>query len=123
MGSVYEARHTFTGRPVALKILHPGSPVALRERLLREIRVLGAVRHPGVVEVLDAGAFGGEPYLAMEMLEGRTLEGILTSRRRLSLHDAVRVARDLCEALAFAHICGVIHRDVKPGNVMVARTE
>ncbi|MEJ7730021.1 MAG: serine/threonine-protein kinase [Polyangiaceae bacterium] len=122
MGRVFEARHLFTGRSVAIKLLHPGSSEPLRERLLREIRVLGAVRHPNIVEVLDAGTIAGEPYLAMEMLEGRTLDGILTARRTLSVADTVHIGRQVCEALAFAHVCGFAHRDIKPSNVFVART-
>ncbi|MEI8255028.1 MAG: serine/threonine-protein kinase [Deltaproteobacteria bacterium] len=124
MAIVFEAEQRFTGRAVGLKILLAGHArvPAIQERLLREARVLGAVFHPHVVEALDAGRLlDGTPYLAMEMLEGRTLEGFLTARGTLPVADVVEVARQLCEALSFVHTLGVVHRDVKPSNVMIVR--
>ncbi len=124
MAMVFEAEQRFTGRAVALKILlsdHARIP-AIQERLLREARVLGAVFHPHVVEALDAGRLqDGTPYLAMEMLEGRSLEGFLTARGTLPVPDVLETARQLCEALSFVHTFGFVHRDVKPSNVMIAR--
>jgi len=126
MSLVFEAHHKFTRRAVALKLL----PAELRGkrdirgRLLREAYALAAVRHPGFVEVLDAGVCGEHgPYVVLEMLEGRTLDGILAARRRLSIADAVQVARQVCDAIAHANARGVVHRDVKPSNVFVARSE
>jgi serine/threonine-protein kinase len=126
MGLVFEAHHRFTRRTVALKLL----PEAYRPhkeargRLLREAHALTTVRHPGIVEVLDAGVCAENgPYVVLEMLEGRTLDGILAARRRLSIDDAVQVGRQVCDAMAHAHARGVIHRDLKPSNVFVARTE
>jgi serine/threonine protein kinase len=126
MGLVYEAHHKFTRRAVALKLL----PDELRNRrdvrgrLLREAHALTTVRHPGFVEVLDAGVCAAQgPYVVMEMLEGRTLDGILAARRRLSIEDAVQVGRQVCEAIAHAHHRGVVHRDIKPSNVFIARNE
>jgi serine/threonine protein kinase len=96
----------------------------VRGRLLREAHALTTVRHPGFVEVLDAGVCATQgPYVVMEMLEGRTLDGILAARRRLSIHDTVQVGRQVCEAIAHAHHRGVIHRDIKPSNVFIARNE
>ena len=125
-GIVFEARHLFTGRSVAVKIVVPsaesGDVPALRARLQREGRALASVRHPGVVDVLDGGiAPDGTPYLVMEMLEGRTLEGLLAARTRLSIQNTVAVALQLCDALAAAHRVGIVHRDVKPGNIIVLR--
>jgi len=126
MGLVFEAHHRFTRRAVALKLL----PEELRRkkeprmRLLREAHALTNVRHPGVVEVLDAGVcaeFG--PYVVMEMLDGRTLDGILAARRRLSIADTVQVGRQVCDAVAHANSRGVVHRDLKPSNFFVARNE
>jgi serine/threonine-protein kinase len=95
-----------------------------RGRLMREAHALTTVRHPGIVEVLDAGVCAENgPYVVLEMLEGRTLDGILAARRRLSIADAVQVGRQVCDAMAHAHARGVIHRDLKPSNVFVARTE
>ena len=126
MGLVFESHHKFTRRVVALKLL----PEELRDkdeargRLLREAHALTAVRHPGFVEALDAGVclkFG--PYLVLEMLDGRTLDGILAARRRLSIQDTVQMGRQVCDALAHAHARGVIHRDLKPSNIFIARNE
>ena len=126
MGMVFEAAHKFTRRVVALKLL----PDTLRPqkeargRLLREAHALTAVRHPGFVEVLDAGVCATHgPYLVLEMLEGRTLDGILAARRRLSIHETVQIGRQLCDALAHAHARGIIHRDLKPSNVFLSRNE
>jgi serine/threonine protein kinase len=126
MGLVFEAHHRFTRRSVAVKLL----PEAFRPhkeargRLLREAHALTTVRHPGFVEVLDAGVCAENgPYVVLEMLEGRTLAGILAARQRLSIEDAVQVGRQICDAVAHAHSRGVIHRDVKPSNVFVARNE
>jgi serine/threonine-protein kinase len=126
MGLVFEAHHKFTRRSVALKLLatEHREQKETRRRLLREAHALTTVRHPGFVEVLDAGVCAEHgPYVAMEMLEGRTLDGILASRRRLSIADAVQIGRTVCSAIAHAHAHGVIHRDIKPSNVFVARNE
>ncbi len=126
-GVVFEARHKFTLRRVALKIVSPDSPRSaqgeLRARLLREARALAAARHPGIVDVLDGGiADCGTPYIVLEMLEGgRTLEGLLATRGKLAIKDAVAIAIQLCDALAAAHKAGVVHRDVKPGNIILLR--
>ncbi len=126
MGLVFEAHHKFTRRTVALKLLPEDLLLQseAKERLLREAYALTAVRHPGFVEVLDAGVCDNHgPYVVLEMLEGRTLEGILAARRRLTIENAVQLGRQLCEAVGHANARGVIHRDLKPSNVFVARNE
>lgn len=125
-GAVFEARHLFTGRVVAVKMVRPASDLAdlaeLRARLLWEGRALAAIRHPGVVEVLDGGVTNdGSPYIVMEMLQGRTLEGLVTARTRLPVACSVAVALQLCDALDAVHRAGVIHRDVKPANMVVVK--
>jgi eukaryotic-like serine/threonine-protein kinase len=126
-GIVFEARHKFTHRRVALKVVSPDSPRAaqgeLRARLVREARALAAARHPSIVDVLDGGVTScGTPYIVLEMLEGgRTLEGLLATRGKLSVKDAVAVGLQLCDGLSAAHKAGVVHRDVKPGNIIVLR--
>jgi serine/threonine protein kinase len=126
MGLVFEAVHKFTRRAVALKLVAVelrGKP-DIRGRLLREAMALAAVRHPGFVEVLDAGVCPDHgPYVVLEMLDGRTLDGILAARRRLSIEDSVQVARQMCAAIAHANARGVVHRDLKPSNVFLARNE
>lgn len=122
---VYEAEHIHTGRLVAVKVLLPDLAVndEARGRVLGEARALGGVRHPCVVEVLDAGVTEqDEPYLVMEMLRGRSLEGLLLARRRLSVADTIFVTRYVANGLAAVHASGSIHRDVKPGNIFVVRS-
>jgi len=126
MGLVFEAHHRFTRRSVAIKLLPDDLLLQneAKERLLREAHALTTVRHPGFVEVLDAGVCDHHgPYVVLEMLEGRTLEGILAARRRLTIEDAVQLGRQLCDAIGHANARGVIHRDLKPSNVFVARNE
>ena len=125
-GIVYEARHLFTGRFVAVKLLLPQvrrkDHAELRARLEREGRALASIHHPGVVEVLDGGLTPeGYSFLVMEMLEGRTLEGLLAARTKLSVTNTVGLALQLCDALDAVHRAGVVHRDVKPSNIIVLR--
>ena len=126
MGLVFEAHHRFTRRAVALKLLPDDlrGKKEIRGRLLREAHALTAVRHPGFVEVLDAGVCGEHgPYLVLEMLDGRTLDGILAARRRLAIADTVQIGRQVCDAIAHANGRGVVHRDLKPSNLFIARNE
>jgi eukaryotic-like serine/threonine-protein kinase len=125
-GAVFEAEHIYTKRSVALKLLLPEQRSAAepRARLLREALALSAARHPGVVAALDAGETDdGTPYLVLELLEGRSLEGILAVRRRIGAAEVAWVGAAICEALTNAHRQGIIHRDIKPSNVFVARDE
>lgn len=125
-GIVYAAEHRYTKRPVALKVLGLATrhDAESRRRLLGEAEALNRVRHPAIVEVLDAGELEPlGPYLVTELLAGRTLQGILTARRRLGIEETIAIGRTLAEALAHAHARGVIHRDLKPGNVFVLRDE
>ena len=125
-GAVFEAEHLYTTRPVAIKLLiaEQAGTSESRLRLLLEARALTVARHPGIVLGLDAGETeDGTPYLVMELLEGRTLEGILAVRRRISVADAVYLGLQLCDALAAAHEHEILHRDIKPGNVFICRTE
>jgi len=123
MGRVFEAEQRETGRAVALKIVHRRSRFVRisEEQLLLEAQAIAAARHPGIVELLDVGvcAVNG-PYLALEMLVGRTLDGIIASRRSLPIEDVVHIGRQMCDALAFCHERNIVHRDLKPSNVFVA---
>ncbi len=124
MSQVVAAEQVYSGRQVALKMPLPGTgrDSEVAARLLREARALEVARHPGVVELLDAGLFeDGRPYLALERLEGATLDSCLAKRGRLGPVDAVRVAIELCEALGPAHAGGLVHRDLKPSNVFIVR--
>jgi serine/threonine protein kinase len=123
--AVYAAEHRYTRRTYALKALLPEyrKHQEARARLLAEARMLGAVHHPNVVEVIDAGMDDGTPFVVMERLRAKSLEALLLARGKLTVHDALVIARLGAAALAATHSSRVIHRDVKPGNLLVVRTE
>jgi serine/threonine protein kinase len=109
------------GRSVALKVLHPELQVSVTaERFLREIRLASRIDHPLVARVLDSGEAEWLVYYVMPFIEGPTLRVQLERVRRLPVEDAVRMARDLLGALAAAHAMGIIHRDVKPENIVLS---
>ena len=121
-GAVYLAQHRETSRRAAVKVLyrrHASSP-EMATRFVREGRILSRLRHPGVVEILELGMLpDGRPFCAMELLEGKSLLALLAARGRLAPSEALRMLEPVCAALDAAHQGGVIHRDVKAGNVFV----
>lgn len=122
MGEVYVARDLRLGRRVALKIVAPGhfESSAMRERFLIEAQTTARFSHPNIVTIYAVGEYAGCPYLALEYLEGETL--LERMRQRLpSEGEAARIALAIAEALAEAHRHGVLHRDLKPGNVHLGR--
>jgi serine/threonine-protein kinase len=123
LAAVYVADHLYTGRTHALKIALPelASQHAVRARLLHEARMLARVEHPSVVSLVDAGPSELGPYVVMERLRGRSLESLVATRGVLTVSDVLHVARYASEALAAVHAAGIVHRDVKPGNLFVTR--
>ena len=120
MGIVHRARDTRLERDVAVKVLSPELLDATgRRRLAREARVVARLGHPNIVGLHDAGECEGSPFLVMELVEGESLRGAAP----LPAADVVEIAIQLCRALAHAHARGVVHRDVKPENVLVPRAE
>jgi serine/threonine-protein kinase len=118
---VHVAVHRYTSRQVAVKIPHPENPKGAT-RLAREIAALALVRGtPGVIEMLDAGESEQGPYLVLELLEGRTLAGLLLARGKLSVDEVVKIGTSVADALHACHERGVVHRDVKPMSLFVSR--
>ena len=118
---VYLARDRKIGRQVALKVLGPvaGAAEAAR-RFEREIAMVGRLQHPNILALYDSGEAGGALYFAMPYVEGWTLRARLTREGALPPSDALRIAAELADALAYAHAAGVVHRDVKPENVLLS---
>src|SRR5215472_18161012 len=121
MGEVYRARDTRLGRTVAVKILpeHLSSPEA-RQRFDREARTISSLSHPNVCHLYDVGQQDDTHYLVMEYLEGETLADRLR-KGPLPLDQALKVGIEICDGLEAAHRKGVVHRDLKPGNVMLTK--
>jgi hypothetical protein len=122
MGVVYRARHTLLDQDVAVKILAP-SLAADQEyvtRFFREAGAAGQIDHPNVIRVIDVGKYEDRYYLVMEYVAGDTLDKIIDTERRLPLDRATKFIREIASGLAAAHRSGIIHRDVKPGNVIVS---
>ncbi len=119
MGVVFLAEDVQLGRPVALKVLLPALSASAegRARFLREARAAGALQHDHVVTVYQVGEDRGVPYLAMQLLEGESLEDRLRREPRLPLRTVLRLGREIADGLAAAHARYLIHRDIKPGNV------
>ena len=127
MGAVYAGRDPATGRALALKTLSLSAEFSgadldeARRRFFREAETAGRLRHPDIVEIVEAGEDDGLAWIAMERLRGRELTAYTLPDRLLPPEEAVAIAARVAEALAHAHAHGVVHRDVKPANVMVDR--
>ena len=121
MGAVYEATDP-GGAPVAVKVLaaHLADDPGLRRRFTGEIETLKSLRHPGIVQLLAFGEDDGQPYFAMQLVRGQSLEHILRGGRRFTWQETVAVALTVARALKVAHDHGVVHRDLKPANLLVA---
>ena len=115
---VYRAHDVVGGREVALKLLSDRADPAMVLRFAREAKALARLDHPHIVKTFDAGVANGQRYLAMELVRGGSLKERL-QRGPLEWHQAVRLAAQVAQALAHAHAAGVIHRDLKPGNIML----
>jgi cytochrome c-type biogenesis protein CcmH/NrfG/tRNA A-37 threonylcarbamoyl transferase component Bud32 len=121
MGIVYKARDPVIDREVAIKTLSAEGreDADLRERFTREARSAGILHHPNIITVYDVGEEKGIPFLALEYLEGRTLQDVIDSDETISLAEKVRIIEQVGSGLHYAHERGVIHRDIKPENVMI----
>jgi serine/threonine-protein kinase len=124
MGEVYRAENQYAGRTVALKLLRRdfAEDADLTRRFFQEAQAVNKIRHPNIVDVLDAGFCEEGPYVAMEILEGSSLSGALARIGRLDAPTALAVVLPMLDALDAAHRHGIVHRDLKPENVYLART-
>ncbi len=124
MGVVYRATNEKNGRVAAVKVLSSefapqGGKSKLRDRFEREAEILQQFRHPGIVRFLAVGRYRGTSYLAMEYVEGKTLEQVIQERDALPWREVVELGIQICDALHYAHERGIVHRDLKPSNLMV----
>jgi serine/threonine protein kinase len=122
MGVVYAGVHTALGRPVAVKLLHPG---LLRheihgQRFQREARTASKLRHRNAVQILDFGQDGDDYFIVMEFIQGRPLDDVLGDEIRIGIDRALALTSQVCAALQAAHDQGIVHRDIKPGNVIIS---
>jgi serine/threonine protein kinase/Flp pilus assembly protein TadD len=124
MATVYLAQDLKHRRPVAVKVLHPHLAANVgADRFLREIEIAAALNHPHILTLIDSGSADGLLYYVMPFVEGESLRGRLARAGRLPVGEAVELTRKVAGALAYAHSRGVVHRDVKPENVMMHEGE
>jgi eukaryotic-like serine/threonine-protein kinase len=123
MGIVYRARDPIINRLVALKTITKGvaEDANLLQRFYREAQSAGGLQHPNIVTIYDMGEEGGTPYIAMELVEGESLEQLIGGRPNLPLSLKLTYAIQACRAFDYAHKRGIIHRDIKPANVMLSK--
>ncbi|MDQ6635746.1 MAG: serine/threonine protein kinase, partial [Gemmatimonadota bacterium] len=120
MATVYLARDPRHGRHVAIKVLREELAAAVGpERFLAEIRVTASLQHPHILPLFDSGSVDGLLWYVMPFVEGETLRSRLAREGRLPVAEAIRLAREVADALDHAHVRGIVHRDVKPENVLL----
>ena len=121
MATVYLARDLKHDRDVAIKVLKPDLAAAVgADRFLKEIRTIAHLRHPHILPLFDSGSADGFLFYVMPFIEGESLRNRIRREPRLPVPDVVTILRELADALAYAHAAGIIHRDVKPDNVLIS---
>ena len=123
MGVVYKAKDPTIGRTVALKTMrldvHGLEAEDMLRRFRNEARAAGLLSHPNIVTIYDAGEADGIFYIAMEFIQGTTLQAVLAEKHILATDEAIQLSRQICKGLDYAHSHNIIHRDVKPANIMI----
>ena len=124
MADVFLALDRILNRPVAVKVLAPNYAADQRfvDRFRREATSAANLNHPNIVQVYDWGSHDGTYFIAMELVEGDSLAQILATERRLEIGQAIEVAKAVAAALGYAHAHEIVHRDVKPGNILITRS-
>ncbi len=121
MATVFLARDVRHGRRVAVKVLHPELAASLAaDRFVREIAIAAELAHPHIVPVFDSGEVTGLPFYVMPYIEGETLGARMRRAPRMSVAESVQLASEVADALSYAHARGVVHRDIKPDNILLA---
>jgi serine/threonine-protein kinase len=121
MAAVYLAQDLKHRRKVAIKVLHPELAAGVGpDRFLREIQIAANLAHPHIVTLIESGEAGGFLYYVMPLIEGESLRERVVREGPLPVNDCVRILRDIADALAYAHRRGVVHRDIKPGNILLS---
>jgi len=123
MGVVYKAVDPEIGRLVGIKMMTSAivNDPDLLKRFYREAQASGKLQHPNIITIYDLGVHESTPYLVMEFLEGESLDNTIKARRQLSIEEKLNIGVQVCNALAYAHERSIVHRDIKPGNVMLLR--
>jgi len=120
--TVYRAQDTRSGQQVALKLMHPEACASprFRRRFTTEVQTLTRLRHPNAIRVYEAGDYQGQLWVALDLVEGESLQDRLSSEETIPVDETLRIVRAVADALSHAHDHGVLHRDVKPDNVLLA---
>ena len=122
MGDVYLGRDSRLDRQVAIKVVRAEvRDQAALDRFFREARAAAALRHPNIVTIYTCGQHDKQPYMVMEFVDGESLSEVIRQRRNLMLSDKLSYIEQVCAGLHYAHLAGIVHRDVKPANIMVDR--